>query len=230
LRPYRQDLTGRLWEVLEDGAAGAGPRLRAACALAAYDPDSPRWAGVRGQVADRLIREDLLVIGKWARALQPVRRQLVQPLASGRLSDSERLLVTRLLVDYAEDQPDLLAQLALEADPRQYGVLLPVLAGKHRQHTLTLLGQELDRPLPAGAEQAKAALAQRQAQAAVTLLRLGQPERVWPLLRHSPDPSLRSWLIHRLAPLGADPEVLVRRLGEETDLSVQRALLRRDEG
>ena len=49
-------------------------------------------------------------------------------------------------------------------------------------------------------EDAKEKLAKRKANAAVALLRMHQPENVWPLLKHSPDPSVRSYLIHRLGP------------------------------
>src|SRR5262249_56439517 len=68
-------------------------------------------------------------------------------------------------------------------------------------------------------------LARRQANAGVALLRLGASAPVWPLLEHRPDPRARSYLIHRLAPLGADPRALVRRLEEEKNVSVRRALL-----
>ena len=68
-------------------------------------------------------------------------------------------------------------------------------------------------------------LAKRQANAAVALLRLGQPDVVWPLLKHSPDPRVRSYLIHYLSPRGADPGAVVRRLDEEKDVSIRRALL-----
>jgi formylglycine-generating enzyme required for sulfatase activity len=78
---------------------------------------------------------------------------------------------------------------------------------------------------PVVADEARERLAKRQASAAVTLLRLEQAERVWPLLRHRPEPRLRSYLIHRLSPLGADPRSLVRRLDEEPDVSAKRALL-----
>ena len=68
-------------------------------------------------------------------------------------------------------------------------------------------------------------LAKRQANAAVALLRMNQPEKVWPLLKHSPDPRVRSYLIHRLAPLGADAGAIVKRLDEEPDVTIRRALL-----
>jgi formylglycine-generating enzyme required for sulfatase activity len=87
----------------------------------------------------------------------------------------------------------------------------------------TLTGSVWHRPVVA--EEAKDALAKRQAQAAVALLQLGAPEKVWPLLEHRPDPRLRSFLIHRLAPLATDPQVLLRRLEEEREVSRRRALV-----
>jgi formylglycine-generating enzyme required for sulfatase activity len=59
----------------------------------------------------------------------------------------------------------------------------------------------------------------------VALLRLGRPDRVWPLLKHQPDPRVRSYLIHRLSPLGADPQALWRRFEAESEVSARRALL-----
>jgi eukaryotic-like serine/threonine-protein kinase len=55
-------------------------------------------------------------------------------------------------------------------------------------------------------------LAERQARAAVALVRLGKAELVWPLLRHSADPRLRSFIVNWLNPLGADPHVVVAEL------------------
>ena len=40
------------------------------------------------------------------------------------------------------------------------------------------------------------------------MVRLGRAEKVWPLLRHSTDPRLRSFIVNWLNPLGADPELL----------------------
>jgi formylglycine-generating enzyme required for sulfatase activity len=71
----------------------------------------------------------------------------------------------------------------------------------------------------------KETLARRQARAAVSLLRLGKAEDVWALLQHRPDPRLRTWIIHLLNPLGADPQALLRRLEEEREVSARRALI-----
>jgi serine/threonine protein kinase/formylglycine-generating enzyme required for sulfatase activity/tetratricopeptide (TPR) repeat protein len=61
---------------------------------------------------------------------------------------------------------------------------------------------------PTVREEVKDRLAERQARAAVALVRMGKAEEVWPLLRHSADPRLRSFIVNWLRPLGADPGVI----------------------
>jgi formylglycine-generating enzyme required for sulfatase activity len=65
---------------------------------------------------------------------------------------------------------------------------------------------------PAVSEPARDELAERQARAAVALVRLGHAEEVWPLLRHSADPRLRSFIVNWLNPLGADPKAAAAEL------------------
>ncbi len=77
---------------------------------------------------------------------------------------------------------------------------------------------------PGASDGEKEALAKRQANAAVTLLHLGRPGPVWPLLRHRDDPRLRSHLVHRLRALGAGPGPLAERLLQEPRASARRAL------
>ena len=55
-------------------------------------------------------------------------------------------------------------------------------------------------------------LAERQARGAVALLRMGKADEIVPLLRHSADPRLRSFIINWLSPLGADPRTLAAAL------------------
>src|SRR5262249_7786568 len=68
-------------------------------------------------------------------------------------------------------------------------------------------------------------LAKRQVNAAVALLRMDRPEKVWPLLKHSPAPRVRSYLIHALSPQGADARAIVKQLNSESDMTIRRALL-----
>jgi formylglycine-generating enzyme required for sulfatase activity len=230
LLAHKQELREKLWTVVEQPTRGQEhQRLRAACALARYDPDSPRWAKVQDAIANDLVRVPAVHLATWMDSLRPLHDRLLAPLAvvfrDARRRETERSLATDVLADYAGDQPGVLADLLLDADDKQFTVLYPKLHEKG-EGGLTLLLAQLDRKLPANArEDAREKLARQQANAAVALLRMGQPERVWPLLAHSPDPRRRSYLIHRLGPLGADPGTIIKRLDEEPDATIRRALL-----
>jgi serine/threonine protein kinase/formylglycine-generating enzyme required for sulfatase activity/tetratricopeptide (TPR) repeat protein len=112
----------------------------------------------------------------------------------------------------------------LDADAPQFAALFPKLKDRG-ERDLQVLAAEIDKPLAGAQGDAKETLAKRQANAAVALLRMNQPEKVWPLLRHSVDPRVRSYLIHRLAPLGADAGTIVKQLDKESDPTIRSALL-----
>jgi serine/threonine protein kinase/formylglycine-generating enzyme required for sulfatase activity/tetratricopeptide (TPR) repeat protein len=65
---------------------------------------------------------------------------------------------------------------------------------------------------PVITETAKDRLAERQARAAISLLRMGKTAEVIPLLRYSPDPRLRSFIVNWLKPLEADPKTIAAEL------------------
>ena len=65
---------------------------------------------------------------------------------------------------------------------------------------------------PVITEETRDQLAERQARAGVALVRMDKAEEVWPLLRHSSDPRLRSYLVNWLSALGADPRVFASEL------------------
>ena len=78
-------------------------------------------------------------------------------------------------------------------------------------------------------DDAKEKRAKRQANAAVVLLRKKKADKKWPLMKRGAepdDPRLRSYLIHRFGPLGAEAKTIVKQLNwEHVDLSIQRALI-----
>lgn len=102
---------------------------------------------------------------------------------------------------------------------RPVGLSLALLTGEK----LPLAASVWHRPALAPAEQERAA--RRQGMAGAMLMRLAQAEEVWPLWRHSPDPTVRSYLVERASVVAVDPEVLIRRLDEEKETSTRRALI-----
>ncbi len=79
--------------------------------------------------------------------------------------------------------------------------------------------------LPVIPDEEKETLAIRQSAAATTLIRLDAAERVWPLLQDQPDPRVRSYILHRLANYGVDPQSLLKQFNTETDISRRRSLI-----
>jgi formylglycine-generating enzyme required for sulfatase activity len=122
-------------------------------------------------------------------------------------------------------EPKLLAELLLDADEKQFVVIYPKFQEQGERGLPVLMGA-IDRALPPDAkDEAKENLAKRQANAAVALLRMNQAGNVWPLLKQRADPRVRSYLIHRFAPLGAEAQALVTRLVDEPDVTIRRALI-----
>ena len=233
LAAHKDALLEKLWAVALKPEKGKEPeRLRAAAALARYDPDSDKWAKCSPLVVNNLVQENAVYLGQWSEAFRPVKNSVLVPLAAifrdrNAERTSERTLATNLLADYAADQPQVLADLLMDADEKQFAVIFPKLKDR-AEHGLPLLNAVIDTKLPAdlpSSDDKRETLAKRQANAAVALLRMSQPEKVWPLLKHSPDPRLRSYLIHRLIPMGADAEALIKRLDEEPDSTIRRSLL-----
>jgi formylglycine-generating enzyme required for sulfatase activity/tRNA A-37 threonylcarbamoyl transferase component Bud32 len=196
--------------------------------LAAFDPDSENWPAVADRLVELLLTSNSLQRGLWTTALAPIRRTLIGPLskAARQVRTTERgLLAATILAEYAGDQPAVLIESLLEASPEQFAVLWPKLRAHHAP-LLTAMDEELRRIAPPGASDAvKDQLASRQASAAVTLAKLGKAGAAWPLLRSSPEPRLRSYMIHRFGPMQVEPDLLLGQLSGEEDTSVRQALL-----
>jgi serine/threonine protein kinase/formylglycine-generating enzyme required for sulfatase activity len=225
----RKALTERLWAAVEQPTrTEEGRRLRAAALLALYDPDSPRWQDSSRAVTEDLVSENWHFFGLWVEAFRPVRAHLLGCLSDvfrdqRRERAFERSSATNILAEYAADQPKVLADLLMDADEKQFAILFPKLRD-HGESARILLEQELGKDATQGSADTKDKLAQREANAAVALLKMGSADKVWPLLKHRPNPSMRSYLIHRFGPLEAEPLILIRRATQEKDVEIRRAL------
>jgi serine/threonine protein kinase/formylglycine-generating enzyme required for sulfatase activity len=233
LEPHKDKLLDKLWDVAEaPEKSKESQRLRAAAALALYDSDNERWDKAGALVVNNLVLENPIFLGHWSEALLPVKNRLLPQLSEifrnhQAERTTERSLATNILADYATDQPKVLADLLMEADAKQFTVIYPKFKEQCEQGLPVLIceiNKKLSSELPSSDEK-RETLAKRQANAAVALLRMGRTEQAWRLLKHGPDPRVRSYLIHFISPLGVDPRTIVKRLDEEQDVSIRRALL-----
>ena len=132
LAPHKQELLEKLWSVVENpGKEKEKQRLRAAAALASFDPESDKWVKYSPGIVNDLVLENLLFLGQWGESFRPVKNSFLEPLSavfrdrSPKRSD-ERMLATNLLADYAADRPAVLADLLMDADEKQYARIYPL--------------------------------------------------------------------------------------------------------
>ncbi len=91
-----------------------------------------------------------IVLGTWIEALRPVRSRLSAPITTvfkdaGR-PESEHTLATSILAEFADDDPERLAELLVVADPKAYLSLFP-LAARRAEKIVPVLRAELRKKL-----------------------------------------------------------------------------------
>ena len=150
LRPHENALRPRLWEIVGDATTKPDERFRALAALAAFDPEGAFWAQQASAAAEQILASNSLHVGSWVSAFRPVQAALLKPLEKlyhTAPSLERREIAATVLADYAGNRPDVLADLLLDADARQFAVLFPKL--RAFATTAELLRQELiKKPVP----------------------------------------------------------------------------------
>jgi hypothetical protein len=202
LTPFKDSLTERLWTELADMRSDRDRRFHAACALVEYACGNPRCreaVAVVVEGVDQLITENPLVLSYWKDALEPARAELLRALVvlleDIKWHSQDRRAIIEFYRALAADHPD-------RFDPMEARLA------------------RAERPDPQGTNQAR-----QKATVAAALVALGKTDNVWPLLVHTPSPTLRSYLIERIATSGVHPRTILNRLNEEKDISARRALI-----
>jgi formylglycine-generating enzyme required for sulfatase activity/tetratricopeptide (TPR) repeat protein len=146
LKLHRSILIPKLWTTLESAKPGDASLLPCASALANYAPDDSRWESEGGKVAQALVSVNALLLGSWIEALRPVRGKLTAPLAvifqQKERPESEHKLATNILMDYARDDSERLAELLMVSDHAAYRSLFAV-AEKNAGQVLPFFQAEL---------------------------------------------------------------------------------------
>ena len=225
LEIHGSKLTSRFEPLLSDPSQ----RLRAACMLAGFAPQADWWRSHVENIASDLVRVLPSQLAPYRDALRPVKEHLIVPLSAIYRDDSSgeqvRSFATDALADYLSEDAGRLFDLLADSSEQQFGTIFDKLAA-HQQRAIALGNAEITRSVTEdAAEVDRAALAVRQANAALLLLRMNAADQVWPLLQHSSDPRVRSYLIHWLNPRGGNAQPILARYEQETDLTIQRALL-----
>ena len=234
-------MTDALWQSVLDESQANSRRFQAAAALAEYAPDDEHWQQTAPFVAQHLTSAiSSVYLAKWRQLFKPGSKALTGPLtgihAERSRPEKQREAAAFVLSDYLGDQPLTLTDAILIADelaehspllealkPYAAAVKQPLL--KEMQTDLPVHLARTNDQLSEDDKQLRDAHWKRQSLAAVALVHLGYRDEVWSLLKFSPDPSLRSLIIHHLGKLGTDHQTLATRLESETEVSIRRALL-----
>ncbi len=190
------------WQLVSATDINANKRLAAAAALAKFAANDPRWTDVASSIARLLIDENPIRLATWIEAFRPVRASLIPELAvffrdqSEQISETQRDLATSLLETFAADDVDRLAELILDAQPKQFAVLFDEFEVHSDQAKERMQAALSKKPTTE-------TLARQQANAAVALVRLGQREEVFGALRVTDDPESLTQFIHRCRGEGA---------------------------
>jgi hypothetical protein len=213
LRPYRADLIELFWsQVQEQTPQGdSAGLLQIASALAKYDTDSNRWDTICEKVVGKLVQENPLVVGDWTESLKPAKKHLIPALIKvfdkGNDASTPRAveLATEILFQYVDDHKTT-HELVMLSQPREFAKFFPKYEIA-KQSVEKLLRQELANQLPASNPERQRAIA-RQANAAVSLLRLGDWKSVYEFLTVERDPEPLSRLVYRISDRDVDPSLL----------------------
>jgi formylglycine-generating enzyme required for sulfatase activity len=201
-------------------------RVRIVALLAAFDPSSPRWSSAADSILQDLLNESNLAdLTHWLQAIRPIQAALQTPLLQ-RFSDAtpgtgdQQQRMIDIAASLTETNPVIRARLLVDADPRTFERLFDerLLASspdalKEFEALIPAETSPNDSSAADPPEEDHAADergAQRRANAAVALVRLGRADAaVWRMLEQGPDNETRSFLIHRFSELGANPDRLL---------------------
>ncbi|MEZ6104794.1 MAG: hypothetical protein R3B96_01435 [Pirellulaceae bacterium] len=223
LRPSAVTLTERFGEVLRNDK-DPQRRFRAALALADYVPQSETafWTNENFNfVAEQLVSSNAEYQPLLREALRPIRDKLMPDLkrvfADAEATDAQRLSAANAFADYAASDAVTLLQLLTVATPDQFAVLYPLVAASPSPSAVEELANKAAAlpPDDLGFVE-RIAYGQHRANAAVTLVRLGEREKVLPVFNYTDDPEALTQFIFRCRERGVGTEPLLELLDIET--------------
>ena len=244
------EVVAALWDQATDQQnRSAQQRFQALAALARLAPEDARWTDLTAFIVRHLVSLPADELVAWRPLFEPIGDAMTQALASLLGDSSLDTAVGRAAAEtlsfYSTDSGPFVAKSLLQSEPQRFEVLWGGVVAKNSAQVAKQFESVLAEPVPSTAtEEELEALNIRKSRAAAGLVRMGQPDKVWPLLVFDPqpddpqtqDPSLRTEVLHALSENGVPVQRVVDRLvsglqdtpnnpRDAHETSIQRALL-----
>ncbi|MFO0384286.1 MAG: protein kinase domain-containing protein [Pirellula sp.] len=229
LKPSVTKIRESLQGLLQDEKADPQRRFRAALALADYVPPSDKETWTESHqafVAQQLVSSNAEFQPILREALRPIQNKLLSDLerifGDSAASEAQRLGAANAMADYAANDLGRLTQLLTVATPEQHAVLYPLVSAVPSPETIAQLSEVAATPPPEDLGSVpRIAYGQRRANAAVTMLRLGEKEKVLPVFDWTDDPEAMTQFIVRCKRRGITIDTLLDLLAIPTQTTNQ---------
>ena len=228
LAPVESQLADGYAASLKNPSLGPGLRLVAGCLHSVVASDDETWdsSGVASDIAGAMTRVDPADVEPVTRLLLAHRARLIPPLRAIYIDKTQgeiqRLFAKAYLSEYCKESPPQLFELLIDSPPEYFDEFFQLLS-KYREDARRLALACLDYDI--GESESDESRISRQANVAILLLRLGNETASWPILKRSPNPSIRTHLIHWMAVNGVNPEILIAQYRREPDAGVRSGIL-----
>lgn len=211
----------RLWMAAEDDET----LLPAVSMLAVLDSDNdPKWTSIANRLSGNLVRQSPLMAAQWSKLVRGVEKHLVGPLEklclnSEDLSDSEILLATSLLREYAAGDRSVCEKIVFSGRPAQAAVFFDEFAAD-RDAARESIRREIEK-VSGGSRQDQ----RRLTNAAMAALKLGERELFVDQLDPGSDVTVRTRIIHSANQTGVESGLLIEMVLKEQESGRKSALL-----
>jgi formylglycine-generating enzyme required for sulfatase activity len=224
LRPHKDRILDSLWSAVEGENKAAW--LPVASALADYDSGNQRWRGIAAKVSDTLVRDPLRV-SIWIELLRPAAlhlnpelQRLYAATPDATVTQAQIDLATDILETYAANDFAVLHELILSGSVEQFARMFKKYE-VFRKEALTQLRDDVAQSFVpdrnSSAEEVELSRLEwiaRQANAAVALMRLEDPQPVYRFLTVDRDPEALSQFIYRIRGREVSPSLLIKSFQE----------------
>lgn len=227
-KPFGSQLKSSYEKAVQEDELTAEQKFVAACFLAGLAPDSTLWS--QELVVELIISQILSVDPTELEAARTIFRpkkdlfvkRLLRVYGDQSQSDIHLLFAKTCLLDYCQDSPEELFEALSLSPPKDFLDFFSRLE-QFRDVAIQRGLESLTLKIPASESDEMAI--RRQANICSMLLKLGQQESVWPVLQSSPNPSVRTQLIHWIPKQNIAPELLFDQYEKESREDVRHSLL-----